>query len=178
MQTCNHEVAKALTAIYYCNQEVAHERHARSHREEDPAQGVPERGLECDQRREAFGTGSEWRSTARSLRARRCVESWCPPRSTRTSPRQQSEFEGFPFEITIERIEPERLFSFRWHPFAIERDVDYSAEPTTSIVFELEEVAEGIMLTVTESGFDCIPLARRAKAVRRERRRAGAWWSS
>jgi uncharacterized protein YndB with AHSA1/START domain len=76
----------------------------------------------------------------------------------------QKEFEGMPFEITIEQMEPERLFSFRWHPFAVERGVDYSAEPTTLVVFELEEVANGIMLTVTESGFDRIPLARRAKA--------------
>ena len=71
---------------------------------------------------------------------------------------------GMPFEITIEQMEPERLFSFRWHPFAVERGVDYSAEPTTLIVFALEEVADGVMLTVTESGFDRIPLARRAKA--------------
>ena len=69
-----------------------------------------------------------------------------------------------PFEITIDRIEPERLFSFRWHPFAIERGVDYSAEPTTLIMFELEEVPEGTRLTVSESGFDRIPLARRATA--------------
>jgi hypothetical protein len=61
-------------------------------------------------------------------------------------------------------MEAERLFSFRWHPFAVEPGADYSAEPTTLIVFELEEVADGIMLTVTESGFDRIPLARRAQA--------------
>jgi uncharacterized protein YndB with AHSA1/START domain len=76
----------------------------------------------------------------------------------------QKKYEGMPFEITIEQMEPERLFSFRWHHFAVERGVDYSAEPTTLVVFELEEVADGIMLTVTESGFDQIPLARRAKA--------------
>jgi uncharacterized protein YndB with AHSA1/START domain len=76
----------------------------------------------------------------------------------------QKPYEGLPFEITIEKMEPERLFSFRWHPFAIERGVDYSAEPTTLVVFALEEVAGGVMLTVTESGFDQIPLARRAKA--------------
>ena len=76
----------------------------------------------------------------------------------------QKEYEGMPFEITIEQVEPERLFSFRWHPFAVERGVDYSAEPTTLVVFALEEVANGVMLTVTESGFDRIPLARRAKA--------------
>ena len=76
----------------------------------------------------------------------------------------QKPYEGIPFEITIERMEPERLFSFRWHPHAIEPGVDYSAEPATLVVFELEQVANGIMLTVTESGFDQIPLARRAKA--------------
>jgi uncharacterized protein YndB with AHSA1/START domain len=76
----------------------------------------------------------------------------------------QKAYEGIPFEITIEQMEPERLFSFRWHPGAVEPGVDYSAEPTTLVVFELEEVADGIMLTVTESGFDQIPLGRRAKA--------------
>jgi uncharacterized protein YndB with AHSA1/START domain len=78
--------------------------------------------------------------------------------------RAQKEYEGMPFEITIEQMEPERLFSFRWHPFALERGVDYSVEPTTLVVFALEEVTNGVMLTVTESGFDRIPLARRAKA--------------
>jgi uncharacterized protein YndB with AHSA1/START domain len=76
----------------------------------------------------------------------------------------QKPYEGLPFEITIEKMEPERLFSFRWHPNAVERGVDYSAEPTTLIEFVLEEVANGVLLTVTESGFDRIPLARRAKA--------------
>ena len=76
----------------------------------------------------------------------------------------QQPYEGMPFECTVERIEPERLFAFRWHPFAAEAGVDYSREPTTLVVFALEEVANGIMLTVTESGFDRIPLARRAKA--------------
>jgi uncharacterized protein YndB with AHSA1/START domain len=78
--------------------------------------------------------------------------------------RAQQPYEGMPFEITIDRIEPETLFAFRWHPFAIERGVDYSREPTTLVVFALEDVADGIVLTVTESGFDRVPLARRAKA--------------
>jgi uncharacterized protein YndB with AHSA1/START domain len=76
----------------------------------------------------------------------------------------QQQHAGIPFEITVDRVEPERLFSIRWHPNAVERGVDYSHEPTTLIVFTLEEVANGVMLTVTESGFDQIPLARRAKA--------------
>ena len=76
----------------------------------------------------------------------------------------QKAYEGLPVEILIARMEPERLFSFRWHPYAIERGVDYSAEPTTLVEFVLEEAVGGVLLTVTESGFDRIPLARRAKA--------------
>lgn len=76
----------------------------------------------------------------------------------------QKPYEGSPFEITIERIEPMQLFSFRWHPFAVEPDVDYSNEPTTLIELKLEETPDGTLLTITESGFDNIPLNRRAKA--------------
>ena len=76
----------------------------------------------------------------------------------------QKQHEGLSFDITIEQMEPERVFSFRWHPFAVERGVDYSAEPTTLVVFTLEEASDGVMLTVVESGFDRIPLERRAKA--------------
>ena len=76
----------------------------------------------------------------------------------------QKAYEGTPFEITIEQMETERLFSFRWHPGAVVPGYDYSIEPTTLVVFQREEVADGVMLAVTESGFDGIPLARRAKA--------------
>ena len=76
----------------------------------------------------------------------------------------QKPHEGKAFEVTIDRIEPEHLFSFRWHPFAIDPDVDYSAEPTTLVVFELSDVDAGTQLTITESGFDRVPLARRAAA--------------
>ena len=75
-------------------------------------------------------------------------------------------YEHVPFEITVERMEPERLFSWRWHPHAIDPKLDYSVEPTTLVVFELEETAEGTMLTVVESGFDGIPLTRRLEAYR------------
>jgi hypothetical protein len=78
--------------------------------------------------------------------------------------KNQKPFEGQPFEISIDRIEPETLFSFRWHPFAIDPKVDYSKEPTTLIVFTLAEAAGGVLLTVTESGFDKIPLERRLAA--------------
>jgi uncharacterized protein YndB with AHSA1/START domain len=73
-------------------------------------------------------------------------------------------YEHLTMEITIERMEPERLFSWRWHPHAIDPAVDYAAEPTTLVTFELQDAAEGTLLTVVESGFDAIPLARRASA--------------
>jgi uncharacterized protein YndB with AHSA1/START domain len=76
----------------------------------------------------------------------------------------QKKYEGISFQITIEQIEPERLFSFRWHPGAVDPTVDYSLEPTTLVVFALEQVPDGVLLTLTESGFDGIPLERRAKA--------------
>jgi uncharacterized protein YndB with AHSA1/START domain len=76
----------------------------------------------------------------------------------------QKPYEGTPFVITIERMEPQHLFSFRWHPYAVEPGVDYASEPTTLVVFTLEEQNGGVLLTVTESGFDQIPLERRAQA--------------
>jgi uncharacterized protein YndB with AHSA1/START domain len=75
-------------------------------------------------------------------------------------------YEHVTMEIAIERMEPERLFSFRWHPYAVDPAVDYSQEPTTLVEFELRETAEGTHLTVVESGFDRIPPGRRAEAVR------------
>lgn len=76
----------------------------------------------------------------------------------------QENYAGTIFDIVVDRIEPERLFSFRWHPFAIEPGVDFSAEPTTLVEFTLAPETEGVRLTVTESGFDQIPLERRAQA--------------
>jgi uncharacterized protein YndB with AHSA1/START domain len=73
---------------------------------------------------------------------------------------------GKEVEWVIERIEPERLFSLRWHPFAIEPGTDYSKEPMTLVTFTLEEKQGGVLLTVTESGFDGLPLARRADALK------------
>jgi uncharacterized protein YndB with AHSA1/START domain len=66
--------------------------------------------------------------------------------------------------LWIETMEPERRFAFRWHPYAIEPDVDYSAEPTTLVSFTLDDAAGGTRLTIVESGFDAIPESRRAKA--------------
>jgi uncharacterized protein YndB with AHSA1/START domain len=72
-------------------------------------------------------------------------------------------YEHVVLEIWIEKIEPERYLSWRWHPAAIEPGVDYSAEPKTLVEFDLLEVQGGTLFKVAESGFDGIPLARRAK---------------
>lgn len=76
----------------------------------------------------------------------------------------QQPYVGFPFDFHIERIEPMTLFSFRWHPNAVDRNADYSTEPMTLVEFRLQDADEGTLLTITESGFDAIPLARRAQA--------------
>lgn len=73
-------------------------------------------------------------------------------------------YEHLTMELLVERIEPERYFAFRWHPYAIDPAVDYSAEPTTLVEFTLEETDAGTFVTIVESGFDRIPLARRAEA--------------
>jgi uncharacterized protein YndB with AHSA1/START domain len=73
-------------------------------------------------------------------------------------------YEHLRFEVTVEQMVPERLFSWRWHPGG-DADID-PAEPTTLVVFELEDVPEGTRLTVTETGFDRIPVSRRTKAYR------------
>jgi uncharacterized protein YndB with AHSA1/START domain len=78
--------------------------------------------------------------------------------------KKQKPHEGMAFELTLDRIEPPRLLSFRWHPFAVEPGVEYTNEPATLVVFELAEQDGGTRLTITESGFDQIPLARRATA--------------
>ena len=76
----------------------------------------------------------------------------------------QTPYEGTPFEWQLEKIEPMRRIAFRWHPFGVDKTIDYSHEPMTLIVFELRDAPGGILLTVTESGFDKLPPARRAKA--------------
>ena len=75
-------------------------------------------------------------------------------------------FEHVTMEMMIERVDAERLFSYRWHPYAIDLAVDYSNEPTTLVEFHLEEVSEGTRLRIVESGFDRIPTARRDEAFR------------
>lgn len=76
----------------------------------------------------------------------------------------QEPYAGTVFEIVVDRIEPKRLFSFRWHPFAIDPNVDYASEPMTLVTFTLAAQAGGTLLTVTETGFDQLIEARRATA--------------
>jgi uncharacterized protein YndB with AHSA1/START domain len=70
--------------------------------------------------------------------------------------------------MTMELVEvsPESRLSYRWHPYAIDTNIDYSSEPTTLVTFTLEEVEEGTLLTIVESGFDQIPLHRQVDAFR------------
>jgi uncharacterized protein YndB with AHSA1/START domain len=75
-------------------------------------------------------------------------------------------YDHLTMDLMIERVDPESLFSYRWHPYAIDPGTDYSSEPTTLVEFRLDEIEGGTRLTVVESGFDRIPLARREKAFR------------
>jgi uncharacterized protein YndB with AHSA1/START domain len=75
-------------------------------------------------------------------------------------------YEHLRFEVQVERMDAEHDFSFRWHPYAVDPEVDYSQEPTTLVEFKLEAVSQGTRLTVIESGFDKIPAERRVEAFR------------
>ncbi len=75
-------------------------------------------------------------------------------------------YEHVVFDALVVGMEPQHHFSFRWHPYAVDPAVDYSAEPTTLVVFELTESDTGTLLRVVESGFDQIPVSRRSEAYR------------
>jgi len=75
-------------------------------------------------------------------------------------------YEHLKWEAVVQKMDAERLFSFTWHPYAVDSKKDYSQEPPTLVEFRLEKTANGTLLTVTESGFDKIPMDRRAEAYR------------
>jgi uncharacterized protein YndB with AHSA1/START domain len=75
-------------------------------------------------------------------------------------------YEHIKWEAVVKEMQPEQLFSFAWHPYAIDPGVDYSDEPPTLIEFRLEPTQGGTRITLTESGFDKIPIGRRAEAYR------------
>jgi uncharacterized protein YndB with AHSA1/START domain len=81
-------------------------------------------------------------------------------------------YEHLVWEAVVQGIEPERLFSFTWHPYAIDPKVDYSKETPTLVEFRLEAVEGGTRLLLTESGFDKVPAARRDEAFLRN---DGGW---
>ena len=81
-------------------------------------------------------------------------------------------YEHLQWEAVVQTIEPEKVFSFTWHPYAVDPKVDYSRETPTMVEFRLEEIPGGTLVLLTESGFDKIPSDRRAEAWRRNE---GGW---
>lgn len=81
-------------------------------------------------------------------------------------------YEHVTFDVIIERVEPEQLLSYRWHPYAIDPAVDYSKEERTLVAFTLKDAGQGTLLTVVESGFDKVPPDRRMEALRMN---TGGW---
>lgn len=81
-------------------------------------------------------------------------------------------YEHLIMEVDVVTMTPESYFSFRWHPYAVELNMDYSKEEPTLVEFHLDEMADGTRLRVTESGFDRIPAARRDEAFRMN---SGGW---
>jgi uncharacterized protein YndB with AHSA1/START domain len=81
-------------------------------------------------------------------------------------------YEHLKWEAVVQKMEPERLFSFTWHPYASDPKKDYSKETPTLVEFKLEKIPNGTLLLLTESGFDKIPADRRAEAFRRN---DGGW---
>jgi uncharacterized protein YndB with AHSA1/START domain len=73
---------------------------------------------------------------------------------------------------TIERVEPQHTFSYRWIPYGIDAEADLENEPTTLVEFRLEEDGDKTRLTVVESGFDAVPPHRRARAFHMN---SGGW---
>ncbi|WP_026853937.1 SRPBCC family protein [Geothrix fermentans] len=79
-------------------------------------------------------------------------------------------YEHITMELLVERMDAETLFSYRWHPYAVDPAVDYSQEPTTLVEFRLSPQGGGTLLSVVESGFDRVPAHRRDEAFRMNER--------
>ncbi len=76
-------------------------------------------------------------------------------------------YEHIVFDVIVERIEVMELFSYRWHPYAVDPSTDYAAEQPTLVTFTLADAPRNsTLLTVVESGFDLVPLHRRLEAFR------------
>jgi len=81
-------------------------------------------------------------------------------------------YEHVKWEAVVQKMEPEWLFSFTWHPYAVDPKTDYSKETPTLVEFRLEKTATGTLLVLSESGFDKVPANRRLEAFRRNE---GGW---
>jgi uncharacterized protein YndB with AHSA1/START domain len=81
-------------------------------------------------------------------------------------------YEHIQMEVMVQTMQPQQIFSFTWHPYAVDPKIDYSKEPSTLVEFRLERTGTGTLLTVTESGFDKIPADRRFEAFRKNE---GGW---
>jgi uncharacterized protein YndB with AHSA1/START domain len=75
-------------------------------------------------------------------------------------------YEHVRWEAVVQKMEPEQLFSFTWHPYSVDSKIDYSKEPPTLVEFRLEKTADGTLLRLKESGFENIPAGRRPEAFR------------
>jgi len=75
-------------------------------------------------------------------------------------------YEHLKWEVVIKEMQTESLFSFSWHPYAVDPELDYSVEAPTLVEFRLQPIAVGTLLTVVESGFDKVPEHRRNEAFR------------
>ena len=75
-------------------------------------------------------------------------------------------YEHLRWEVKVQEMQPERLFSYTWHPYAVENNIDYSGETPTLVEFRLSAIANGTLLVVAESGFDKVPSGRREEAFR------------
>ena len=81
-------------------------------------------------------------------------------------------YEHVKWEAVVVKMEPERLFSFTWHPYSVDSKIDYSKETPTLVEFRLEKIPSGTLLVLTESGFDKVPSDRRLEAFRKN---DGGW---
>lgn len=89
------------------------------------------------------------------------------PGETITGSVTEKDLHGLQVKMDIGLMDRQRLFSWRWHPGAINPNIDYSREPTTLVEFKLEDGPKGAThLTVVESGFREIPPERRDAAYR------------
>lgn len=122
-----------------------------------------ERVWQALSRSEEFGTWFGMQLTGEFLPNTTVSGRMVPTRVDPEVAARQKPFEGKPVELFIERVEPMRLISFRWHPYPVEEG-DTSGVPTTLVVFELEDADGGTLLRLSESGFDQIPIERRAQA--------------